>query len=225
MNAGEWQVAGSGTAFVRCEIDVSSDEHEYGLTMRFRHCQRTNIQALERKFAYLVDQEREERNERRGLEQRAAGLIGALLVALPVSGTVAKEADVHRDVQLAGLILLGCVLIVALVMAAVVAHAIATPRRKRGAVRKSRERVSAALGQDRLDKAVKAQLKIIRAIRDDNARIVTNVRLITRGLPALLVALLVALGLLIVGGDRNGPVPTAASQQESRAADRAGAEQ
>jgi hypothetical protein len=34
-------------------------------------------------FDYLVEQEKEERVERRGLEQRALGLFGALLIGVP----------------------------------------------------------------------------------------------------------------------------------------------
>lgn len=160
-----------------------------------------NSSALEREFDYLVDQEKEERGERRGLEQRAAGLIGALLVALPVSGTVAKDADIDDGLRLAGLILLGCVLIAAVTMAWIVTTAIGAPRRKRNVVRKAREGVSRALGRNRLDRAVKAQLKIITTMRDDNALLVRDVRRATRALPAMLAGLLVALALLVVGGD------------------------
>lgn len=169
--------------------------------------------ALERELNYLVDQEKEERGERRGLEQRAAGLLGALLVALPVSATVAKDAKVGDGLELAGLILLACVLGAAVVMAWIVTRAIGAPRRKPNVVRKAREQVSRALGCDRLDRAVGAQLKIITTMRDDNALLVREVRRATRALPALLVGLLLALGLLIVGGDGVG------SQAEKNAED------
>lgn len=49
--------------------------------------------AVERHLTYLLQEEKEERNERRGLEQRAGGLIAALLLGFPVAGTVAKNAD------------------------------------------------------------------------------------------------------------------------------------
>jgi len=46
-----------------------------------------------RLLEHLVDQEKEERNERRGLEQRALSLFAALLIGVPVVGAVAKDAD------------------------------------------------------------------------------------------------------------------------------------
>jgi hypothetical protein len=47
----------------------------------------------EQLLEHLVDQEKEERNERRGLEQRALSIFVALLIGIPVVGAVAKDAD------------------------------------------------------------------------------------------------------------------------------------
>jgi hypothetical protein len=68
----------------------------------------------ERYLAYLLDNEQEERSERRALEQRAAGLIGALLIALPVSGSLAGGTDQSSVLGILGLIGTGAALAVAL---------------------------------------------------------------------------------------------------------------
>src|SRR4051812_1003348 len=77
-----------------------------------------------RLLSYLFEQERLERDERRGLESRAAALLTALLIAFPVAGTVVKDTDPSDAVQLAGLLLLGVVLAGTLVLAGKLAAAL-----------------------------------------------------------------------------------------------------
>ena len=160
---------------------------------------------VERHFAYLVDQEKEERNERRGLEQRAAGLLAALLVAFPVAGTIAKDADLDDGTQVIGLAILALVLVGALVQAVVVTRALGAPKREKNLIRNAREDVREALAEDRLADAVVAQSKIVTTIRPDNGQIVQDIRGATRWLPATLLGLLVGLALIVAGND--GPPP------------------
>ena len=160
----------------------------------------------ERYFAYLADQEKEERNERRGLEQRAAGLVGALLLAFPVAGTIAKDADLDDALQAAGLVILGVALIGAVAQATVVTRALGAPRlRQPNEIKQAREEVRGALRHGQLGEAINAQERIVTRLQPDNGEMVKDVRAATRWFPATLGAVLVALALIILGGD--GPKP------------------
>jgi hypothetical protein len=159
----------------------------------------------ERYFTYLTDQEKEERTERRGLEQRGAGLIGALLLAFPIAGTIATDADLDDGLAVAGLIMLALVLCGALLQAAIVVRALGPPQREANIIRGERLKVRQALSADRLDEAVAAQQTIVETIQPDNGNMLRDVRKATRLLPLTLAGLLVALALMIAGGD--GPPP------------------
>jgi hypothetical protein len=154
--------------------------------------------ALERELDYLLAEEKEERNERRGLEQRAAGLVAALLIAFPISATVAREADTSDGLVIAGLGLLALVLAVAVAQATALTAALGEPKRERFVVRDARIRVADALRKANLDTAVREQRTIVETIRRDNGMLVRNVRKVTAMLPLTLAGLLVALTLLVV---------------------------
>jgi hypothetical protein len=162
---------------------------------------------MERHLLYLIDQEKEERGERRGLEQRAGGLIAALLVAFPVAAAVVKDADLGDGVQVAGLVVLVLVIVGALVQASVVTAALGAPRRQPKVIRSAREQVRTALADDRLDDAIAAQTTIVTTMRVDNGTMVRDVRRATAWLPATLVGVLVGLSLIIAGsaGPKAGP--------------------
>jgi hypothetical protein len=153
-----------------------------------------------RHFDYLVDQEKEERCERRGLEQRAAGLLGALLLAFPLAATVARDADLDTALGIVGLSILGVGLLVALFQAGFLTQALGAPKRQRNMVRQARDEVRVALQHDRLSEATKSQTKIVTTMRDDNARMVRIVRRVTQILPLTLFGLLVGLTLVVLDG-------------------------
>jgi hypothetical protein len=154
--------------------------------------------------------ESEERGERRGLEQRAAGLIAALLVVFPVAGSIAKEADTDSAVGIIGLALLAGTLGAAVWIARELVPALA-PKRKKAPAATSRPtqsptRVTAqtrslpgmvkSLGDD-LSLAVESQAVIVKHTRRRNNRMVREIQRATRFLPWTLLALLVSLGLII----------------------------
>jgi hypothetical protein len=159
-----------------------------------------SLKAVQRRFDYLVGQEIEERSERRGLEQRAAGLMGALLVAFPLAGTVARDLDLSGPVGIVGLAFLGAGLMMALIQAALVTRALSAPRRRRNVVGPARKAVMAALRDDRLDDATESQALIVKTIGVDNWHMVRQVRRITQWIPVTLLALLAGLALVVIGG-------------------------
>jgi hypothetical protein len=171
-----------------------------------------STQPVERHFSYLLSQETEERDERRGLEQRAGGLIAALLVAFPLVATVAISASLSDGVQAAGLIVLGAVLIGALIQAAVVTAALGAPRREEpNIIKDAREQVKTALAADCLEDAVAAQTVIVTTLRTDNGTVVRTVRTATAWLPVTLLGVLVGLSLIVGGAaspnaGKQGPV-------------------
>ncbi len=164
----------------------------------------------EREFDYLLAEEREERGERRGLEQRAAGLTAALLVAFPISATVAREADTADTLAGIGLVLLGLALLVAVAQAAALTRALGPPKRERNKVRNARTAVSQSLAEGDLKRAVAEQRKIVATIRNDNGTLVRNVRRVTGRLPYTLAGLLVALTLVVLA-KHNGTCHVASS--------------
>lgn len=70
----------------------------------------TDVDPLRHAVARFYDQEREERNERRGLEQRAATTMGGVLVALSLILNMAASEDVHLDSKAGVLIVSGLLL-------------------------------------------------------------------------------------------------------------------
>jgi hypothetical protein len=161
--------------------------------------------AARRELGYLLDQEKEERAERRGLEQRAGTLIAALLVAFPVAATVAKEAKVSDGLQAVGLILLAGALLGAVVQASLVTAALSAPKRAPNVIRDARDRVRTALAEGHVDGAIQAQTTIVTTMRTDNGNMVRDVRDATKLLPATLLGVLIGLALIIAGSD--GPKP------------------
>ena len=164
--------------------------------MRSRDRDRTATRA--RELDYLLAEEKEERGERRGLEQRAAGLMAALLIAFPVSAAVAREADTSNGLAVAALGLLALVVIVAVSQASALTSALGEPKRERNIVRTARLRVADALGAGDLRTAVQEQRAIVETIRKDNGELVKNVRRVTVQLPLTLAGLLIALSLLVI---------------------------
>lgn len=65
---------------------------------------------LSRQLARLYDQEREERNERRGLEQRAAAVLSAFLVTLGLIVNAASNLSIEFATSSGWLLLLGGIL-------------------------------------------------------------------------------------------------------------------
>lgn len=161
----------------------------------------------ERELDYLLAEEKEERGERRGLEERAAGLMAALLIAFPISASVARDADTRDAVQVVALVLLAIVLVVALVQAGSLARALGAPKRKPNVVRAGRQRVSKAIGRGDFARAADEQRSIVATMRSDNAQLVREVRRVTGHLASTLAGLLIALALLVAAGHgpRRGP--------------------
>ena len=153
---------------------------------------------LERELDYLLAEEKEERGERRGLEQRAAALVAALLIAFPISATVARETHTERPLAVAALSLLVFVLLVAVAQAAFLTAALGEPKRERFVVRTARQGVARALHTGDLATAVREQSRIVATIRNDNGKLVREVRKVTALLPFTLAGLLLSLALLVL---------------------------
>jgi hypothetical protein len=170
----------------------------------------------ERELNYLLAEEKEERGERRGLEQRAAGLVAALLIAFPISATVAREADTSDPLAVVGLGVLALILLIAVAQAAALTTALGEPKRERFVVRDARVRVADALGKALLDRAVGEQRTIVETIRTDNAALVRKVRKVTAMLPVTLAGLLVGLALLVLA--KHAPTSHSQPSPPSRSA-------
>lgn len=184
----------------------------------------------EQRFRYLSDQEREERGERRGLEQRAAGLLGVMLIAFPVASTVAKDADPEKTVSVIAFVLLTGVFGLVVFGAHRVIHVLSAKHRDEvagqvaaeeklssasaGAARKE---VARALRDGRLEEAADLQEEVVTLLRTSNRQFVDEMRTVTDGLLYGLVVLVVGVGLLIWGQDRSSDSDAALESQKPTA--------
>ncbi len=151
-------------------------------------------------LTYLLDQEKEERNERRALEQRAAGLILALLVALPVAGNLAGQTD-RAGLGIAGLIGTGVALVAALAIAGRIAAQLSVkdaagddaPSRAT-----LRDEVATALERGDEAGATTAQRRLVAKLRSRNQALAERVKSETALLPGVLLLFLVSLALMAI---------------------------
>jgi hypothetical protein len=153
----------------------------------------------ERYLAYLLDNEQEERSERRALEQRAAGLIGALLIALPVSGSLAGGTDQASVLGILGLIGTGAALAVALFLAGRIARALSGRSSEEEGQRSRsdlREQVSQALASADVAAAAAAQAQLVGKLRSRNQALAARIKAETGLLPAVLVVFLISLSCM-----------------------------
>lgn len=169
-------------------------------------------------FDYLVVQENEERVERRGLEQRALGLFGALLIGVPVVGTVAKDADLRSAAGILGLLLVSAAFILVVAVSSRMAlalggdvtrerglrrvrvalmHIFRAPAKKSTGVKAARTDVMDALSREDYDRAALWQRYVVEKLRKSNVALVVDVRLTTHRMPLVLILLLLGLGLLV----------------------------
>ena len=139
----------------------------------------------DRYLMYLLDEEQEERSERRALEQRAAGLMGALLVALPISGNVAGGTDRSSTLGILGLVGTGLTLVAALFLAGRIATALSS--RSSDETQQSRtdlrEQVGKALESGTVAQAADAQAQLLRKLRSRNQALAERIKTDTGWLP------------------------------------------
>jgi hypothetical protein len=150
-----------------------------------------------RELDRLIDAAGREREERRGIEARAATLIAASLVALGLAGNVATGLNIRLggligDVGLVMLILSGLLILVTL---AALIFGFQPRFYKPPAGQMDIPRAAEAAPRQAINQA----REFVKVLRDGNRRKLESLRLAGRALMAAVASLVVGVGLLIAG--------------------------